>query len=185
MSENIINTLPTKTLNIYIKDTICDIQECGFKLSSNTILIYHYRRYHPKDSLTCIDRQMHQCGKCGLYLKISIPMDKHHQTSTCLSLGGRKYKLLQNSQMRLSQTVTFYIQGTPIEKVPTFKYLVIMVDVTNDYCPEIQLNLQKAQTVWSRIRKFLIHKEVLSRKTAANYYKVIIMSLILYGDNTW
>ena len=42
-----------------------------------------------------------------------------------------------------------------IEGVEVFKYLGRMLDRSDENCPELLRNIQKAHQVWERIRKFL------------------------------
>ena len=54
---------------------------------------------------------------------------------------------------------TFILTGEEyaecIDGVEVFKYLGRMLDRSDENCPELLRNIQKAHQVWERIRKFL------------------------------
>ena len=54
----------------------------------------------------------------------------------------------------------------------------------NDDWMEIMINIKKDRKTWIIVRKILL-SDKLPPKTTLNFYKVIVMSVILYDSETW
>ena len=96
----------------------------------------------------------------------------------------------QNENIRLNKVnrclgeVQMTVEVYEIEKVKSFKYLGLMVNVKNEDWMTISFNLRKAKSQWGRFQKVLLYT-TLSPHTEENFYKYILQSTLLYVSETW
>lgn len=65
-----------------------------------------------------------------------------------------------------------------------FRYLGRPLSATDNDWPALYSNLLKARQKWARISR-LLAREGASPKVSAMFYKAIVMSVLLYGSETW
>ena len=118
-------------------------------------------------------------------MKRNYNLQKHQATKTCRKFLQRNQRTTQNNHLIEAQDINFTIQNEALEKVNCFKYLGRMIVDNDDDWHAIKHNLTRTSKVWARFRKSLIHRKDFSETTAANFYKVVVMSVLLYSSDTW
>ena len=88
--------------------------------------------------------------------------------------------MTQNKIIRSSQMQTFRIGNEILERVRSFKYLEIHVGSNNDDWISILNNIKKERKSWMRVKTIILCGRF-SGKVVSNFYKVIVMSLLLHG----
>ena len=74
--------------------------------------------------------------------------------------------------------------GTPLMAVPLLEYLVRAFSLSDEYFPEVEKNLRRAQVKWRRIVK-LLGREGEDRITAGRSYVVVMQAVLLFGSEMW
>ena len=80
--------------------------------------------------------------------------------------------------------IVFFVYGTPLMAVPSFKHLGHIIFSTDDICTEVDLNLQWVQGKWGRIVSIL-GREGADKRTAGKFYVVVVQAVLLFGSETW
>ena len=144
----------------------------------------HFRHRHPKD-LICIaeDTELHECDAFG-FRGSTIGLSLHRGSKNCTKLAKRRNDLDQRERRTVAASHVFTVDGTPIKKVTEFKYLGRIVEDNDDDTPAIRRNLKRAKTQWGRFSR-LLRREKVNRWAMSTFYKVIIMSVLLYGSESW
>ena len=87
------------------------------------------------------------------------------------------------SHAALDVTFKAYDKDT-LKRVELFKYLGRQVSFVDCDVPAMRANLKKARGVWARVSKILREENVPPR-VGGMFYRGIIMSVLLYGSETW
>ena len=53
-------------------------------------------------------------------------------------------------------TTALQAYGDPLDLVSSFKYLVQVMTVSDDYCPEVVADLRKARCKWDQMLRILV-----------------------------
>ena len=112
-------------------------------------------------------------------------LQRGHQTSTLCDNNV----LLAQKRARIAEAVeaqatTFTLDGDELGKVDTFKYLGRTVSNIDSDWPALQKNLTKARERFARISKVLTW-EGSTPRISGNFYRAAILSVLLYGSETW
>ena len=83
-----------------------------------------------------------------------------------------------------ADTVIFHINGQPLERVRSFRYLGRILSDNDDDSPCIQENLRRARQRWNCIAKIL-KAEGANAKCMSKFYMTIVQAVLLYGADTW
>lgn len=78
----------------------------------------------------------------------------------------------------------FTLNGIPLERVRSFKYLGRILTDTNSDWPSLYHNLLKARRRWALVSRIL-EKEGASVRARGMFYKSIVQSILLFGSETW
>ena len=71
-----------------------------------------------------------------------------------------------------------------IEGVETFKYMVRMLDQSDNNYPEVRRSFGKACQVWSRLGK-MIRREGVDLRVPAMFYWAVVQAVLIFGAETW
>lgn len=124
-----------------------------------------------------------RCEECGMHLK--NPNTASHRRSHVCQQGRRKRReRAKDVQRKAANEVVFYINGNPIENVKFFKYLGRWVSRDDNDHKAISENIKKASKRWSTFSRVLV-REGANYKTMGIFYKTVVMSVLLYGAETW
>lgn len=77
-----VRNIPASSLNIRSSDKRFLRPECKYKGPSNTTIRYHFTIMYTKDTLIGIDMRLHQCSKCGMFLREEVIQQQHWETQT-------------------------------------------------------------------------------------------------------
>ena len=122
-----------------------------------------------------------RCELCGLHTK---DIAKHQGSKDCTRLQEKKRKKEEDIERRKTTTKPFTINGKEIEWVDHFKYLGRWISKNDSDQKAISENIGKARKRWSTFSRVLI-REGATFKTMGIFYKTIIMTVLLYGAETW
>ena len=78
----------------------------------------------------------------------------------------------------------FTVHGIALKRVEIFPYLGRPVSFVDSDVPAMRRNLKKARGVWSRVSRIL-RAEYIPPPVYAMFYKAVVMSVLLYGSETW
>jgi hypothetical protein len=108
----------------------------------------------------------------------------HTQTEFCRDLRTwkRQHAAARNSQLALEMQFTVY--GKELEQVSVFKYLGRLLACNDKDTQVMWDNLAKAQKCWARISRVL-RAENAKPRVCGVFYKAAVMSVLLFGSETW
>ena len=87
-------------------------------------------------------------------------------------------------EIRAAMEEVFTLNGIPLERVRSFKYLGRILTDTNSDWPSLYHNLLKARRRWALVSRIL-EKEGASVRARGMFYKSIVQSILLFGSETW
>ena len=71
-----------------------------------------------------------------------------------------------------------------IEGAERFKYLVRLLNRSDEYWLEVLHNIRKSRHVWGRLRK-LLWREGAEPEVSENFYHEVVQAVLLFGAKTW
>ena len=109
--------------------------------------------------------------------------DDLNTTSKKVGLGIHtvKSKVMKNS--KVAETGVS-LNGNPLEVVDIFCYLGSMVDSSGGTEADIKARIGKARTAFAQLKK-IWKSSIITRKTKMRLFNAIVMSVLLYGCQTW
>ena len=75
----------------------------------------------------------------------------------------------------------FLEYGTPLKAFPSFEYLGRTWSFSEDDCPEVEHNIQRARGKWGRLANIL-GREVANRRTTGRFYVAVVQVVLLFGS---
>ena len=76
------------------------------------------------------------------------------------------------------------LNGNPLELVDIFCYLGSMVDSSGGTEADVKARIGKARTAFSQLKN-IWKSSIITRKTKMRLFNAIVMSVLLYGCQTW
>ena len=108
---------------------------------------------------------------------------------TCMKWGmdinGAKTKIMSIGAGTDDDQPTITLRGNALEAVEEFSYLGSKVGQTARVDGEVSTRLEKAATVYQMWRRKVFRSRSVSKKTKAHVFRVMVMSVLLYGSETW
>ena len=80
--------------------------------------------------------------------------------------------------------MVFTEDRTPLDHVTSFKYLRRILTAADGDWPEVVSNLRKARRKWTQLTRVL-GREGRDACTSGQIYLAVVLSVILYGSETW
>ena len=163
----------------------CPVAGCPYVATTRANLRRHFFYQHPTACLYIKeDGAYRTCDRCGMSVSL-FSLQRGHQTSTLCDNNV----LLAQKRARIAEAVeaqatTFTLDGDELGKVDTFKYLGRTVSNIDSDWPALQKNLTKARERFARISKVLTW-EGSTPRISGNFYRAAILSVLLYGSETW
>ena len=102
--------------------------------------------------------------------------------STGLQISLPKTKSMRTDGMDETPVT---LNGNQIEDVQSFKYLGSMVNPAGESSEEIQSRISSAWSVFLQLRKYLWKRSEISPRTKLRVYEAMVLSVLLYGCETW
>ena len=176
------------------KEIHCPAPDClCFAIDKPANLQQHWATKFHAGTLRIVDarhgrmqeiRFPYQCGLCKVWRK--NPIDASHaQTKFCQQTSSRLLaQVQQESYRREMETSPLKHGDTRLSKVSQFNYLGRVLTAKNEDVLAVHRNLQKAKRKWGFVRRIL-SSEPISIRTYVRMYKTIVMSVLLYGCETW
>ena len=143
--------------------TIGPPRECQFEGSRGqaatmTSMRVHFLHRHVQDTVVILDGgNLHhpRCPRYEMLLPWKDLNGRHITTTRCTKGAEQKRRQLTEEYMRESADITFQAYGRPINIVTPFKYLGWVMMASDEYCPPVVGNLQKAQKSWDQLTRIL------------------------------
>ena len=163
----------------------CPVNGCPYRATSSSLLQRHFFYQHPTFSLFIKeDGHPRFCDRCGMSVSLHSLRRGHQTSKLCDANVLLNLKRERMKAAREARAQTFTIDGDELEKVRTFKYLGRIVSDTDTDWPALQRNLQKARGRLARISPVLAW-EGASPSVAGMFYRAAVLSIALYGSETW
>ena len=102
-----------------------------------------------------------------------------------MSINGAKTKIMSIGAGNDDDQPTITLRGNALEAVEEFSYLGSKVGQTARVDGEVSTQLEKVATVYQMWRRKVFRSQSVSKKTKAHVFRVIVMSVLLYGSETW
>jgi len=163
----------------------CPVEGCSERLSCRDSLRRHFVYRHSADTLCILEEGSHplpKCELCGMHVKHSA--SRHRTSQICRDGQTRRAQRDARELARRARERVFRVNGVPLKRVDTFKYLGRPLASTDDDWPAIHSNLAKARKRWGMIRRVLV-REGADARVSGYFYKAVVQSVVLYGSETW
>ena len=98
-----------------------------------------------------------------------------------LGIPSTKSKVMRNSK---AADKGVSLNGYLLEFVDMFCYLRSVVDSTGGTEADIKARIGKARTVFAQLKK-IWKSSIISRKTKMRLFNALVMTVLLYGCQTW
>ena len=163
---------------------LCPVVGCPFSTQKRWQLNNHFRQRHPRDTLLWDDTVPHICEICGFRAMSARGLSLHRNSATCKRLAARNTALEQREIQIQASEFILTVDGNPIQKVKEFKYLGRIVSENDDDKPAIRRNIKRARQQWGRFSR-LLRRDNADKYAMSIFYRVIVLSVLLFGSETW
>jgi hypothetical protein len=125
-----------------------------------------------------------RCHLCGMQTPAESLSKGHTQTELCWDLCAwkRQHALTRDSWLALEMQFTTY--GKELEQVLVFKYLGRLLACDDNDTQAMRGNLAKARKCWAWI-SCVLRAENAEPQVCVVFYKATVMSVPLFGSETW
>jgi hypothetical protein len=147
-----------------LRSRTCPVEGCREKLCNRDSLRRHFVYRHPADTLCILEEgsvPLPKCELCGMHIKQPAP--RHRTSQTCRDGQARRAQWEAREKIRQACKRLFCVNGVPLQRVDTFKYLGRPLASTDDDWPAIHGNLAKARKQWGMIRQVLVRENANAR----------------------
>jgi hypothetical protein len=173
----------TYTVNYAHGAIPCPISGCPAVPATWSQMREHFARRHCT-AIIINDAEgiLPQCLECGRFL--SSINDAHLASRACRALAARRVAWAQIDSNKRAVHTVFFVESSPIETVPKFKYLgrFLSCDDRDDFT--IANNLRKSRNRWGRCGRVLSAMHA-SPQVMARFYLAVCQAILLYGSETW
>lgn len=141
----------------------------------------HFAFRHRQAHLEIAGERHERCQVCGMF---TANADAHPQTSTCKAVARRRRNEDLSARQAAADTVQFILDGGPIERVDSFRYLgrILAENDSDSRCVDEQL--KRARQRWARLARIL-KREGANARCMAVFYLTIVQAVLLYGADSW
>ena len=101
-----------------------------------------------------------------------------------MKISGDKTKVLSIGEPPGDQPA-ITLKGQALEEVDSFSYLGSEVEQTSRAEKDVKIRIEKAATVYQMWRRKVFRSRNLSRRTKVQVFRAMVMSVLLYGAETW
>jgi len=160
----------------------CPVPDCPGHVLSRDAMRSHFAFRHPRDRI-CIHPEglLPRCVECGMQVNQTR---QHRDSKRCQKGRVRKRRREREIQNIRDQEATFTVQGSTLDNVDTFLYLGRVIACDDTDWPAVQKNLSKARKRWAQFSR-LLRREGANPRVSGLFYKAAVMSVLLYGSETW
>ena len=102
-----------------------------------------------------------------------------------MAINGAKTKTMVVGAETDSEQPAITLKDETLEAVETFSYLRSEVGRTARVDGDVSARLKKAATVYQMWRRKVFRSRSVSRSTKVRVFRVMVMSVLLYGAETW
>ena len=102
-----------------------------------------------------------------------------------MTINGTKTKTMSIGEETDDDQPAITLRGNMLEAVETFSYLGSEVGRTARVDGDVRARLEKAATVYQMWRRKVFRSSSVSKKTKIHVFQVMVMSVLLYGAETW
>ena len=101
-----------------------------------------------------------------------------------MKISGDKTKVLSIGEPP-GDRPAITLKGQALEEVDSFSYLGSEVEQTSRAEKDVKIRIEKAATVYQMWRRKVFRSRNLSRRTKVQVFRAMVMSVLLYGAETW
>ena len=107
----------------------------------------HFAFRHQQAHLEIVGERHERCRVCGMF---TADADAHPQTSTCRVVTRRRRNEDLSARQAAADTVQFILDGGPIERVESFRYLgrILAENDSDSSCVDKQLKRTRQRWGW-------------------------------------
>ena len=103
-----------------------------------------------------------------------------------MNINGEKTKILiAGEQQEEAAPSPIMLQNHALQEVECFSYLGSQVEATGKVEKEVTSRIEKAGTVYQIWRRKVFRSRNLSKETKMRVFRTMVMSVLLYGAETW
>ena len=100
----------------------------------------------------------------------------------CGTKKKQRRLVVEETEKRVGRVFLAY--GILLTAVSSFRYLGQTFLSSDGDWPEVGCNLRRARVRWGRLVRIL-GREGADRRTAGNFYVVVVQEVLLFGSETW
>ena len=152
---------------VYINDLEFALDECRLKLYADDTVLYH-PGINVQDSALKLQKSLDRFCVWAQANKLSINVKK----SKLMVFGSR-------SAVKKANNVRIYMQGSLLQRVPTFKYLGTVLDPTLNFTHHLDSAIRIVTHKMTLLAKL---KRYLNNSVAIQIYKSMILPYLDYAD---
>ena len=97
---------------------------------------------------------------------------------------GRKRKQLSEEEARVGVEMSLRAYVHPLETVTYFKYLVRLINATDNGWTEVIVKPQKARKSWYHLSRIFV-REGSDPGMSNRFYLAVVQTVLLFGKATW
>jgi exonuclease III len=163
----------------------CPVPGCAAIIKDRHGMRRHFLFRHYYDTIIILEEgRLPRCDDCGMFCTLSALAGKHMESALCREGARRNRRKIINLRCIRAFRRTFQLRDQPIETVTAFRYLGRVITSRDNDWEAARRNLHKAKERWASISRILM-RESATPRISALFYKATIMTILLFGSETW
>ena len=163
----------------------CPVHECTGTASNSFDMRKHFAMRHPQCEVEIAEDRVPaiRCPLCRMFVKPDT-LATHGTKGLCKDLQSKRARQDAARRIVAARDLEFSIGDSNLDKVDQFCHLGRWILSNDSDDLAVHNNIRKAQSKWQRLFPILC-REGANPKIMAIFYKTIVMSVLLYGSETW
>jgi Reverse transcriptase (RNA-dependent DNA polymerase) len=162
----------------------CPVPDCPGRATNGFDMRKHFLSRHPLDTVIIEEEGLlPQCSLCGMFIK-GVCIDTHGETLLCQNAQRQKARREAAERASMARKLVFAVGEDELERVDQFLYLGRWVTSNDQDTLTVHANIRKAQQRWQGLARVLV-REGAKTKVISRFYESVILSVLLYGSETW
>ncbi len=165
----------------------CPVPGCVGAANTGYNLRRHFLMRHPTHTIIIPAEGSlphPRCHLCGMQTPAESLNRGHTRTELCWDLCARKRQHAAARDSQLALATQFYAYSEELEQVAVFKYLGRLLACEDNDTQAMRGNLAKARKCWAWVSRVL-RAENATPRVCRVFYKATVMSVLLFGSETW
>jgi hypothetical protein len=162
----------------------CPVPDCVGKATNGFDMRKHFAKRHPLDEIIIeSEGLLPRCNLCNMHISLAY-LGSHQQSELCRKIQSRNSNVVAVQRANAARRLQFNLGEHQLEKVDSFLYLGRWMMSNDGDMLAIDNNVKKARAKWACLSRVL-SREGANPKIMAQFYISIVMSVLLYGSETW